>query len=459
MLRLMMHFKFRMVLLICCLATLETAHAVPSFARQTGMECVACHVSWPELTTVGRQFKLGGYTLIKPIAGEERPLVSFKRDSDPPLIPIAGFLQTSVTRTANTNSPGTDPSNFPDQKSLELQQASVFLAGRLAEHVGSFIQYSYDGLADKGQIDNVDLRYANSYKSDKLNVAYGFSLNNNPTVSDIYNTTPVWGFPFASSSVAPSPAASTLIQEGLGQQVAGLTAYSLWNRTLYAEIGAYVTADGIFNILREGVPREEAAVLQDTAPYWRFALQHEWQEGTQSAMLGTFGMNANKYPDPMDPNGATDQFNDVGIDAQYQYVTDQHRISLQWSSIRETQNLKGSFAKLASDSESSHLSVDTAKLTYYYQTRYGVSVGYQRISGDTNMAMYGGPVPVSGSANGSPDSEAYILELNWLPWRDRRFTLQYTAYEKFNGAKDNYDGYGRNASDNNSLYLLAWFMF
>jgi hypothetical protein len=75
------------------------------------------------------------------------------------------------------------------------------------------------------------------------------------------------------------------------------------------------------------------------------------------------------------------------------------------------------------------------------------------------MALYGGAVPVSGSANGSPDSEAYLLELNWLPWRDRRFTLQYTAYEKFNGAKDNYDGNGRNASDNNSLYLLAWFMF
>ena len=44
-------------------AATESA-ALPSFARQTGFECVACHVSWPELTAVGRQFKLGGYTLI-----------------------------------------------------------------------------------------------------------------------------------------------------------------------------------------------------------------------------------------------------------------------------------------------------------------------------------------------------------------------------------------------------------
>jgi hypothetical protein len=133
----------------------------------------------------------------------------------------------------------------------------------------------------------------------------------------------------------------------------------------------------------------------------------------------------------------------VGIDAQYQYVTDKHRFSAQWTSIRETQNLN---ANLASDNVVNHLSTDTAKLTYYYQTRYGVSVGYQRISGDTNVLLYGGgAAPVSGSANGSLDSEAYLLELNWLPWRDRRFTLQYTAYEKFNGAKDNYDGFGRNA--------------
>src|SRR5436305_11728635 len=48
------------------------AQAVPSFARQTGFECVACHVSWPELTPVGRQFKLGGYTLMQSVK-EDRP--------------------------------------------------------------------------------------------------------------------------------------------------------------------------------------------------------------------------------------------------------------------------------------------------------------------------------------------------------------------------------------------------
>ena len=40
-----------------------------------------------------------------------------------------------------------------------------------------------------------------------------------------------------------------------------------------------------------------------------------------------------------------------------------------------------------------------------------------------------------------------------------RFSLQYTAYETFNGASQNYDGKGRNAADNNTLYLATYLMW
>ena len=36
---------------------------------------------------------------------------------------------------------------------------------------------------------------------------------------------------------------------------------------------------------------------------------------------------------------------------------------------------------------------------------------------------------------------------------DSRIGLQFTFYNEFNGAGTNYDGNGRNASDNNSVYL------
>jgi hypothetical protein len=44
-------------------------------------------------------------------------------------------------------------------------------------------------------------------------------------------------------------------------------------------------------------------------------------------------------------------------------------------------------------------------------------------------------------------------------WINTRISLQDTQYTKFNGGGSNYDGFGRNAGDNNSLYLLVWFNY
>src|SRR5438132_6560905 len=137
------------------------AQAVPSFARQTGLECVSCHLSWLELSSVGREFKLGGYTLMKEVK-EERPWLPMQSDGSPPKLPLAAMLQLSATNTNSTA--GADPSNFPKNNSVVLQQFSLFYAGRIAEHVGAFTQWTYDGVAHHSSIDNVDIRFANRHK-------------------------------------------------------------------------------------------------------------------------------------------------------------------------------------------------------------------------------------------------------------------------------------------------------
>jgi hypothetical protein len=40
-----------------------------------------------------------------------------------------------------------------------------------------------------------------------------------------------------------------------------------------------------------------------------------------------------------------------------------------------------------------------------------------------------------------------------------RVGAQYTGYLRFNGGTTNYDGFGRSASDNNSLFLFTWMAF
>src|SRR5690242_8647198 len=69
------------------------ARAVPSFARQTGQECIACHVSFPELTPYGRYFKLTGYTIGK---------TAFS-SSGVNYVPMAIMAQASVTNTRNNH--------------------------------------------------------------------------------------------------------------------------------------------------------------------------------------------------------------------------------------------------------------------------------------------------------------------------------------------------------------------
>src|SRR5207248_3087809 len=99
---------------------------------------------------------------------------------------------------------------------------------------------------------------------------FGLSVNNNPTVQDVWNSTPAWGFPYGSSAVAPTPGAATLIDGTLGQQVAGLTAYTMWNDRVYGEFGAYRSAPlGIQRPLNASA----TGVISGAAPYWGLAFR------------------------------------------------------------------------------------------------------------------------------------------------------------------------------------------
>jgi len=431
------------------------ALAVPSFARQTGFECTTCHFSWPELTSVGRQFKLGGYTLMHETK-DQRPWISVSKDGPPPRLPLALMVQASATDTRGTS--GADPASFPRDGDAAIQQVSAFYAGRISAHIGAFAQWTYDGIEHHSSVDNVDVRAASHFEGKGIDLSYGLTLNNNPSVSDIYNTTPAWSFPFASSSVAVAPNASALIDGGLAQQVAGLGAYAMWNHTVYAEVAGYRTADRALSVLRAGTDKTTDAVLDGIAPYWRLALQHAWDESRQSAMIGTYGIVARKFPDSLDPTGPTDRYRDIGVDAQYQYVTDRHRISAQLNFIHERQNLDATFAAGGSDNPTNTLRTFRAKASYYYDLKYGATVQYFRTTGSIDNGLYNSGDTVTGSASGSPKNSGITAEVDWLPRRDVRLMLQYTAYRTFNGAGSNYDGFGRNAKDNNTLYLALWWM-
>ncbi len=420
------------------------AKALPSFARQTGQQCAACHNGYPELTPYGRLFKLNGYTFT---GGQ----------SDLP--PIAAMVIPSFTRTQSGQAGGAAP-GFGPNNNFALDTLSLFYGGRIAPNFGAFVQTTYSSIDKRLKWDNADIRYANTTTLFGDELVFGLSLNNNPTVTDVWNSTPAWGYPYQASGLAPTPAAGTLIEGGLAAEVVGTNVYGYWNRLIYAEAGVYETISPRTQTTL-GVDPTGSSSVKNLAPYWRLAVEPKW--GPNSLEVGFFGMAATLNPGRITGFG-TDHAVDLGIDTQYQYLADVHSVSLQASWITENQTLTASQALGNTENTHNHLRSLHAKATYYYDQTYGATLGYFRVDGSGDAILYG-----NGSANSSPNSAGWIGELDYIPfnhggpafwpWMNVKFGLQYVAYEKFDGGSTNYDGAGHNASNNNTLYLFAWVAF
>ena len=455
-------------LILSLLLLSPVAQAVPSFARQTRMPCAECHTVFPELTPFGRIFKLGGYVMSK--TGKSYEL--------PP--PLAGMAQISFTGSKGLTSGiapfdstnrGTDRINLP-------QQLSLFFGGRIYDKIGAFVQGTYDGVSNKVFLDVLDIRYSNNTILWGKNLIYGLTLNNSPTAQDVWNSTPAWGFPFASSGVASTPAAGTIIDGTLDQQIGGLGAYVFWDNLIYLEGTVYRTAgNGITKPLSAGTATEQ--VVDGAAPYWRLALERRWKK--HFLTIGTFGMRADIFPSGV-RSGPADRFTDIAFDAQYQYMgtlgaepmqgqmqmdsgqmakAGRHIITAHATWIHENQDWNANFPLGNTANPSGFLNTFRMNLNYYYRIHLGDiggSIGYFSTAGRIDQLLYP-PIPVDGSRTGRPNSNGFILEMGYRPWNKTKISLQYIIYDKFNGAHSNYDGSGSNASDRNTLYALIWFMF
>jgi hypothetical protein len=429
------------------LSTTRPAIALPSFARQTGYACARCHtVAYgPALTAYGRQFKLNGY-----VWGDAKEVIP----------PIALMIQGGFTHTAKDQT--VPPANhFATNDNLSVDQASLFYGGRITQHIGAFVQVTYNGEARHTTWDNLDVRYARAATIGDTGVVFGVSVNNNPTIQDLWNSTPGWGFPYIHSGLAPGPAAAPMIAGGLAQLVLGATAYAMVDDHLYLEAGAYRGLSDRW-LRNAGLTAGDNPHVNGLAPYWRAAWQVDKKRNYFS--VGIFGLDTKLQPDPSVPK--EDRFNDVGVDATYQF-TDGGRNNLcaNLSLIHEKQSLDASFGAGSSASSSNHSNSLELDLTYAYSQTWVASAGFFKSSGSSDTGLYA-PAPDSGSNNGSPNSRGYVLGLEYVPfgklnsfgspWLNVRLGLQYIRYLRYNGGITNYDGFGRSAGDNDTLFGFLW---
>ncbi len=423
------------------------AAAVPSFARQTGQPCATCHTAFPELTPFGRRFKLNGYTLGGGLTFEEAP-------------PFATMLVPTFSHTArNQDTPPLGDAHTNDN--TILQQVSLFYGGQIYGNLGALLQVTYDRAENHTFLDNTDIRYADTASLSGLDLIYGVSVNNNPTVQDVWNTTPAWGFPYLASTIAPQFAPpGTTIEGALGGRVVGTGVYTFWNDMLYLEGSAYQ------NLSKQtlealGEPGIGDLSIDGAAPYWRAAL--ELNIGEHSFEIGTFGLSVSELPGRILGFGS-DQILDIGFDAQYQYIGDPHIITAKITHISEKQHLNSSFAQGISSNNYDTLESFKASLSYVYDHTISLTAGYFSVYGSADSLLYG-----ANSLAINPNGEGLIFDAAYLPfskggpalwpWANARIGVSYTHYLKLFGGVNNFDGASHNASQNNTLFAYIWTAF
>jgi hypothetical protein len=179
--------------------------------------------------------------------------------------------------------------------------------------------------------------------------------------------------------------------------------------------------------------------------------------------VGTYGMHMRSTPNQIvNANGVTgpeDEYTDYAFDTQIDrtlFRTDM--LSFRGTYIRENADLLASYVQGLTAFGSHHLNTVTANAEYHIGNRYTGTFGWFDTNGTVDGTLYGA-APVSGSANGDPRGAGYIANVSFWPWQNLQLAAQYTGYTRFNGGATNYDGSGRNASANNTIYLDAKIIF
>ena len=445
------------------------ARALPSFARQTGQPCGTCHTDFAGLTPYGRRFKINGYTNG---GGQYRTtLFPFDDsiDKQRPWVPPISMMATPGSTNLTVPQPA-DP--FAPNNNITIPPLSFFWGGAITDHIGAFAQLTYDQEVPAVNIganpfvhawhwDNVDVRFADSTTLGKMNITYGITANNAPTVQDPWNTTPAWAFPYASSPFWPGfgPAAP-IIDGAFAQSVGSIGGYAYINDLIYLETTVYRTlspsAQNALGVDPTGLPG-----LFNAAPYWRAAFEPHW--GPHWLEVGTFGMIANVHPfvgpfnatlpsaTPLTPFDTstfpqTDKFTDIGFDAQYQYQGSNFWFTLRGTYIHEQQKLDASFPL----GLAANLTNELNEARAYASLAYG---------NDNRVVLTGQYFNTWGSPLLAADTKGWIAEIAYIPfvtsfspgwpWFNVRIGLQYTWYEQFGGTS-------LGASDNNTLFAYIW---
>lgn len=131
---------FFLASIIAAITFMSEASALPLFARQTGMECAACHFQhFPMLTAFGRAFKSGAFTMMGAQSKVEGEGMSLPSNLNMAVLTTAGYTKTNAASAGHSD--GTrDPADGAVYVPGTNGEFSLFVGGRTSENTGALAE-------------------------------------------------------------------------------------------------------------------------------------------------------------------------------------------------------------------------------------------------------------------------------------------------------------------------------
>ncbi len=129
-----MNFRRSLFIAVCAVAGttwVDSAMAVPAFARANNVSCGACHTAFPALNQTGRDFKTNGYRLIPVSEGTGS---SDFTDSLKDFPISAALISRPYTKDKGENS-----------EIRAIHEAELFIGGVLFQKVSGFVEIESEG--------------------------------------------------------------------------------------------------------------------------------------------------------------------------------------------------------------------------------------------------------------------------------------------------------------------------
>jgi hypothetical protein len=369
--------------------------------------------------------------------------------------PVAVMLIAGYTRTQAPD-PGwaTGVNHWNANDNVGLAQASLFAGGAMSDNIGVFAQLTYgfpgiDAPTGSWGWDNIDVRYAGTGQVGGVDVLYGITAHNNPTVQDVWNTAPAWAVPYFTTQLGfTGPSAAPIIDGAYEHTVGGVGSYLFINDMLYLEATGYKTLSVGAQTRLGANPLGTPGQIAGVAPYGRVALEQRF--GDHNLMIGGFASRFEVYPWSFngDPTvvgdtsyGLTNKYTDFGVDSQYQYRGDNWWFITRAAYIHENQRYDAGYlggAVPANVSDSLNTLRLSATAAIGGDNRIVLTGQYFKTWGSEDAGLY-----ATSNTGNNPNTNGFMAEIAYIPfgvsrprywpWLNTRIGAQYFYYTKFDG--------------------------